>query len=160
MHAHPARAFAKHRDARSVSAEFGDIGLHPFQSRDLVQEAEIAPQPLGGQSRMGKEAKAAKAIIEADENHAIAREILPRIDARRRTAIHKAAAMDPHHHRQLVPGLGRGGFPHVEVEAVLGGRGGDGCGVGRERRLGAVTPCHATTGWGARQRLAPVGAAA
>jgi len=67
---------------------------------------------------MGKEAEAAKAIIDGDENDAPPGESGSVIDRRRTRSCDQGAAMYPEHDRQLRLGVGRG-RPDVEVEAIL-----------------------------------------
>jgi hypothetical protein len=98
-----------------------DIGPHPLQRLDLVEQPIIPRNPirrLGAELRMRQIAQHADAIVDRNNDHPLARH--------RRTIIHrrsivpaaKRAAMNPHDHRRLP----RARRPHIESEAVLAHR--------------------------------------
>ena len=64
--------FAHDRDLFGIAPKGGDVLVHPFQGSNLVQVAVIAQQTIificRRQGRVGKEAKASEAIVEADDN--------------------------------------------------------------------------------------------
>ena len=116
-----ARRLAEDRDIARVAPECRDVPLHPAQRRDLVEIAVVAERAARGflrECRVREEAKAAQAVVEAHEDEAAPRELRAVVHGRRAAAVDEAAAVDPHHHRQLRRGrlLGR---PDVEVQAVL-----------------------------------------
>lgn len=119
MDRHPAGAFAEDRHIRRVAIKGGNIGPHPFERGNLIEEAEIAAETLCLERRMREEAEAAEPIVQADEHDAIAREIFARVDRRRTAAVHETAAMDPHHHRALVARFYLRRFPDIKVKTVL-----------------------------------------
>ena len=103
---------------------------------EQVEEAERKLTELMGY--IDKEAKASKPVVKADEHNAVTRETGTRIDRRRTTSIHKAAAMNPDHNRQLRPGLGIAWRPYIEEEAVLGRGGAQWRTIEREQRLQTI----------------------
>ena len=122
-----AAGLSRHGDPVRVSAEPGNVLLHPLASLAHVIERIVAggSPALGGEIRVGEEPQEAQAVIDGDHHH-----ILPFGEARpvahhlASAARHHAAAVDPEEHGQLVLRRLRRG-PDVQVQTVLlvlGGR--------------------------------------
>lgn len=65
---------AANGDAGRVAAERGNVGLHPFQGGDDVEEAIVSGavvRGFSGEERVGEEAKRAKAEIEGDDDNVL-----------------------------------------------------------------------------------------
>lgn len=140
MHRHAACAFSENGDVRRITAKSIGIGLHPAERRDLVEIAEVAAVPFSRQGRVRKEAETTQPIVQADQHHAVACEVLAGINRRRRAAVDEPATVDPDHHWQFGPRLRRCGFPDVDEKAVFRRRGSNRCRIGREWRLEAICP--------------------
>ena len=67
---------------------------------------------------MRQEAEGPHAVVEGDDDHALLGQGVAVADRHVAAAFVVGAAIDPHHHRQLLAGLGRRG-EDVQVEAVL-----------------------------------------
>jgi hypothetical protein len=68
QHALRTRGLAEHRHALWVTAEGSDVGLHPAQCGDLIEQAEVGRGPcasvLGPQRGMHQEAERAEAAVQ------------------------------------------------------------------------------------------------
>jgi hypothetical protein len=111
-HAHAAGRLAEDGDVGVVPPESGDVVPHPFQCRDLVEQAEV-----GDSVAQEQEAVDAEPVVDADQDHAIAREPAAIVVRHSSGSVGEGAAVDPDHRRQ--PGGRRVGRPDVQVEAVL-----------------------------------------
>src|SRR5690242_5664505 len=69
---------------------------------------------------MGEEAQQAQAVVHRDKDDALLCEFRSVVERRAAIAEPEGAAMDPHHHREI---LGAGGREYVEREAILALRG-------------------------------------
>ncbi len=65
---HRARGLAEDGDASGISAESGDIVVHPFQGRDLIEQGDI------GHVVEEEESFGAQPVVERDEDHSVAGE--------------------------------------------------------------------------------------
>ncbi len=123
VHRHAAGRLAEDRHVVRIATECPDVTLHPPQGRQLVHErivAEQLPANLAGECRKREETEVAQPIVEADQHHSIAGELRPVVDRRGCSAIDEPAAVDPHHHRQVVC-RSAPRAPDVEIQAVLFG---------------------------------------
>ncbi len=68
--------------------------------------------------RVREESEDAQPVVHGDDYYALVREMLPILPCFRGAASGKAAAVDPHHHRQLGVLVLRGG-PHIQREAIF-----------------------------------------
>jgi len=112
--AEAAGRLARDRHLRRITAERGDVLLHPFERGDLVEEAEAARARLVADV---EEARRAEPVIQCHRDHAVARERRSVVEPDRAGAPLEAAAVNPHEHRQR----GKPGCrcPDVQVEAVV-----------------------------------------
>ena len=112
---------AEDRDVAGIAAERRDVVLDPPQRRDLIEHAVVARRVAAGLARqlgMREEPEHAEPVVERDEHHALARERLAVVARLGAGAGLKAAAVNPHHHRQPIAG-GLAGVQMLRVEAVL-----------------------------------------
>ena len=115
------RRFAGDGHPRRISAERGDVLLHPPQRGHLVEQAVVARgvvRRLLRQLRMHEEAEDVRAVVQRHRDDALAGHalaVIPRLGA---VAVLESAAEDVDEHRQLLAARLRG-RPDVQVEAVL-----------------------------------------
>ena len=112
---------AEDGDIVRVAAKGGDIAPHPLDGSQLVHQSVVARCVvwiLRGQLLGGEETKNAQPVIHGDNQHPFAGEMFPVLTRLRSAAAGKAAAKNPHHHRQFALGFGRR-RPNVEGEAIL-----------------------------------------
>ena len=110
-----AGGFAEDGDVAGIAAEGGDIVAHPFERRDLVEQAEV-----GDAVAEVEEAFGADAVVDGHADDAVAGEaaaVVPGAGAGAVILVH--AARDPDHHRQVRRAQVLG--PDVEGQAVLAG---------------------------------------
>src|SRR6266566_4913775 len=69
-HAHGTSRFAKDRDVMWVSSESGDVLLHPGESSDLVEQAEVDNAVTQVEEAIGSQT-----IVDGDADDAIAGEM-------------------------------------------------------------------------------------
>src|SRR5262245_29854769 len=114
---------AEHRYLRRIAAELRDIRLHPFESGNLIQQPVVAGSvpAFATELRCCEEPERTHAIGDADEHHALLREVRAVIEGRAGYAAVEAAAVDPRDDRQLVARR-FGGSPDIEIQAVLAHR--------------------------------------
>ena len=114
--------------------------LYPVERGDLVHVAVVAEfsvvRVLLRELRMCESAEAADAIVGAEHQHALLRQVRARIRWRRRATIHEATAVDPEDHRQLVRGTRW--TPDIGIQAVFGRRCAERRCIARKRHLHAV----------------------
>ncbi|MNI66409.1 hypothetical protein D3C73_1219700 [compost metagenome] len=65
--AHAARRLAEHGNTLRVAAKSGDIALHPAESSNLIQQAEIGVK-ISKRCEM-QEAERAQPVIDGDHNY-------------------------------------------------------------------------------------------
>ena len=90
------------RHLRRITAESGDVGAHPAQRGDLVEQAIIARRVLrrlGGERRRGEETEHAQAIVHRDRDDAAAGQAGTVVARLRTVAGDEAAAEEIHQHR-------------------------------------------------------------
>ena len=122
---HTARAcgLARDRDLFGVSAEGGDVVPHPFERKDLVQQAVVAGaavRVLRSEIRVRIIAKHAEAVRDADEHHALPSEGLAAVVAVVGAARSERAAVDIDEHG-AVRNVARG-LPYVQIQRILAHR--------------------------------------
>ncbi|MCY1175444.1 hypothetical protein D9M73_156830 [compost metagenome] len=121
-HAQPASRFARDRHPGRIPAESRDIGLHPLQRRNLVEQAVIARHMLRrfcAQAGMGQPAEHAQPIVDRHDDHPALGKTLAVIHRVTARSAHQRAAVDPEKHRCLIR---LGGRPDVERQAILAHR--------------------------------------
>ena len=121
---HGAGRLTHHRDIGRIAAKRGDVALDPFQAGDLVHQPVIARCVMPRSRRqfgMRQVAEDVHPVGDAHEDHPLLGQRFPAIDVEVDGAFLEAAAMDPHHHRQLVAALGTGRRPDIGVKAILAG---------------------------------------
>ena len=118
-----AGALSEHGDVVGVTAEAGDVALHPLQRGSLVPGAVVAAGPAGllGEQGVAEEAEDAEAVVDGHEYHPALRPGLAVHGHLVAPAVGVGSAVDPYGHRQFPLGLASGvtGGPDVEIEAVL-----------------------------------------
>ena len=111
------------RDLVGVAAEPLDVVLHPLQGGDLVEQPEVGDRllaallRLGLERRVGEVAEPAEPVAHRDQHDSLVDQALGHLERQGAGAGLQAAAMDPHHDRQVGADVGRP--VDVEVEAVL-----------------------------------------
>ena len=123
QNANAARRLAEQGDVAWIAAERFDVGLHPFQRGDLVEDAVIRGGDVFGlgffvKRWMAEKAQHAEAVVEGDSHYVALGERRSIVDLHPRCAGLEGAAMQPDHHGQSCAVRVRG-RPYVEREAVL-----------------------------------------
>ena len=79
----------------------GDVGLHPLEGGDLVEQAEVARagEPLAGQVGQVSVAEGAEPVVERDQDAPVAGEGAPVVPRHGAGAVGEGAAVEPHEHR-------------------------------------------------------------
>jgi hypothetical protein len=108
---HPSSRLAKDGDVGRITAEGGDVLLHPGEGSNLVKEAEV-----GHASPQGEEAVGSQAIVDGDADDPISGEARTIIRWPCPRSVEKGAPMNPDHDWQ--PCLPQVRGPDVEVQAV------------------------------------------
>ncbi len=134
---------AEDGDRLRIAAESRDILLHPLQGGDLIEQAEIGGSGVigfPGQFRMREETEHAQAIVDGHHDDTLPGQLFAIVGGHRRSPGGQRAAVDPHHHRELV--IRRFGCRiDIQIQAVLFHRSRLGADAGRIR-----TPLHADGG--------------
>ena len=121
MDAGAARGLAEDRHVVRVAAELRDVPFDPLERRDLVEEAVVAGLAAGllRQGRVGEVAKGAEAVVDRNQDHALAGERGSFVRRLVAPAEAQASAVDPDHDGpRLIAVASR--RPHVQEQAVLG----------------------------------------
>src|SRR5262249_29640470 len=111
--------FAEDGDVVRIASERGDVVLDPLQREILIEVAVVAGGMLwrfGGQFRYGEQTEDAQAIVEGNQDQAVASEGVTIVASLRACADGERAAVDPDHYRQFA-----GAFrsPDVESKAIF-----------------------------------------
>lgn len=108
------RGLTEQGDVARVAAEGRDVGTHPPQGGDDVEQT-----PVGGGAGEVEEAGDAQSVVEGHEDDAVASERAAVVERGPGRAGHEPAAVHEDHHGEVAGrSLGR---PHVDGEVVLPG---------------------------------------
>ena len=123
---HSAGGFAEYGHLGRVAAEGADVAPDPLQGGDLIHESKIGERFVrpGGrrQGGMGEESQGTQAIVDADQDHAVANECLALIGAEGPGADLVATAVKPHHHGRVAPMADAAArSPDIEKQAIFAG---------------------------------------
>ena len=113
-HAHPAGRFAEYRYIARITAEGGDVLLHPLQSRHLVQQSAVRAGVVQEQ-----EAVATEAVVDRHADNAVPREAVTGVVGDGPGAVHERASVYPHHDGEVGLAWIRG--PDIQVQAIVAG---------------------------------------
>ena len=105
---------AEYRDIARITAEGGDVLLHPLQGRHLVEQSAVGTGVV-----QEEEAVAAETVVNGHAYDAVAREAVPGVLGDGPGAVHERASVYPHHDREAGAAGIRG--PDVQVQAVVAG---------------------------------------
>src|SRR5271167_4532700 len=91
--------FAENRYPLGIATKRRDVLLHPFERRDLVQQAVVARRiTVGflGELRVREETKYTQAIVDGHHHHALLGQCLAVV--KRTRASDQSSAVNPHHY--------------------------------------------------------------
>ena len=151
---HPAAGgLTEQRHLGRVPAEGGDVVADPLQGGEHVAQTEVGGEAfaVGAQGGQFQEAECAEPVVDGHDDHVAAGgqrgAVVERLTGR---AQHVGSAVDPHHHRLAVAGLGVGGCPDIERQEIVAlrcaevdrdlGIGGLGAHRAHARRVGGFGP--------------------
>lgn len=110
-----ARRLARNRDTARIAAKLGNMLLHPFQRKPLIQQAGVQ-RAIGLDLGRREIPEGAEPVLDLDRDEPVVIRIQPDRRVIRRTEHIPPAAVDPDEHgqvRRVAPGV------HVQVQAVL-----------------------------------------
>ena len=114
-------AFAENGDVPRISAECGDIVVHPLKSGELIEQAIVAGGVMSGLCRqfwMHEKTEDAEAVVHRYDNDALLREIVTVLARLRGGAGHEASTINPNHDGEFRIDMFVGN-PDIQGEAVL-----------------------------------------
>ena len=119
-----AGAFTEHRHPTGIATKGIDIAADPLQGRHQVKQGKIRgfvvrDPGLGPQCRMSQKAERSEPVLHRHDDHAALIGQVGAVIGRGR-APGISAAMDPHHHRQIIARRGIARRINVERQAILG----------------------------------------